>query len=637
MRVCAHFCSMKASFWPHEVTRKLKHTCLQAAATHLIRGLAREARARKCFCQQLSQRGYVIVALYGSAVGSHIRQSSGARAGVKVQWLNTNQSLIWFVYQDNISLSRAEVSNVATDHYNILRFSNCHNATVSQLVVSESRSSAAALAFVHSNFSDSDNTLTGLVLTDSHFTNLSGRAVQIFNSTAAIYSTVFDSVNAGSNRSTIVVNNTGVATFIMVDCNLTNNWPATTLQLSSAVIQVTSSVFANNNCTDGGPVTIEPSRDASGHFQDDNVAISSSTFQNNWAGVNAGGVAMQGSSGQASEKLTVSDSLFKNNIAKAESQQPGGVSTWGVFLISIERCDFTGNEGAYGPADMYVYGKLERYSNIVVANSSFTNASFTGGGCSVLLWSCACVGVEYSSFANSNSQGLCVHDVSGTCEHTFTGNAVGTLFDRSSIADNRAQNAEIASWFGEDASIDISVDIRRSNFSNLTPHLTSSTDVFRSHAGLSIWQCPYVLLTEVRAENIVARMGGVLLDEFDAAVVWNSTFDSNIAAYAGGGLASVRSSGAGVLVASCAAYNNSALNGGALYGNQGLNMRVVDSLLSNNTAVVSGGAVYGDATQHIYLSNTTVVGNTAGEVGGGLYSDSSVLVTIYGSQLMQNR
>lgn len=60
------------------------------------------------------------------------------------------------------------------------------------------------------------------------------------------------------------------------------------------------------------------------------------------------------------------------------------------------------------------------------------------------------------------------------------------------------------------------------------------------------------------------------LDSCTATVMWNDTFDYNIATHEGGAIAIVNSTGTRILLGASKLQNNVALAGGALYGGPGV-------------------------------------------------------------------
>ena len=293
---------------------------------------------------------------------------------------------------------------------------------------------------------------------------------------------------------------------------------------------------------------------------------------------------------------------------------------------------FEQNLAGNGASAVYAYGFLERYTTAILSNSVFTNSRAVNN-CLVYLWSCSCVGLVNTTFSHSVSSGLCISDVSGSCEGSNT-----FLFNRSTIATSSATDSTISDFFVGDVSIGISVDIRDSSFSYLSPVWNTHTDAFGAAGAIVINQSPYVVLNDITATNNVGRQGAAIqLDAVQTAVIWIASFVSNIAAYEGGAVAMVDSHGQGLLLAEVNASNNSALSGGAVYGGPGTSINIIGNTnLTNNTALRTGGAISATSSQKIQIQNSTMDSNMAW-AGGGLYCDQCVQVILDTSQFVNNK
>ena len=98
--------------------------------------------------------------------------------------------------------------------------------------------------------------------------------------------------------------------------------------------------------------------------------------------------------------------------------------------------------------------------------------------------------------------------------------------------------------------------------------------------------------------------------------IWNSTFNANHAAGAGGGLGL---HGGRALISGCHFSNNSAASGGALAASGSATVvNVMATRLSSNTASGSGGALHAQGGTVILANTTLLLGNTAGQGGASL-------------------
>lgn len=90
-------------------------------------------------------------------------------------------------------------------------------------------------------------------------------------------------------------------------------------------------------------------------------------------------------------------------------------------------------------------------------------------------------------------------------------------------------------------------------------------------AALDLLSIPYSVLADSVFKDNMGRQGpAVHLDSCTAIVMWNDTFDGNVATHEGGAIATVNSHGKGILLGASKLIHNVALAGGALYGGSGV-------------------------------------------------------------------
>lgn len=253
------------------------------------------------------------------------------------------------------------------------------------------------------------------------------------------------------------------------------------------------------------------------------------------------------------------------------------------------------------------------------------------------------MGVLNSTFDDNTGIGLCVRDVTGTCEKLGIGNP---LFVRNSIV-GKGNAQMIKDFIGQDPSINLALDIRSCVFRRNTavslvrigpePALP---DPLAGGAGLDIIDATYLALVNLVFEDNMGRQGsGVHLDSYAGAVMWNCTLAGNTATQQGGAIASVNSHGKGVMLGASTIKNNQALTGGAFYGDSGASLIVTNNTqLINNTAVTNGGAVSCEACQEVKMQlDSTAVANVAQEDGGAAFCTGCTKFTLDHAHMMNNR
>lgn len=555
---------------------------------------------------------------------------------------DTNSTyLVRFNQTSNITFTKASFVSVRTPIDHILGFTWSQNITVNQLVASDCLCGLAVLAFQNSIATDALAS-SGFTLNNSQVVDTTAGALSVIDGSAAVINSVFDNL-ASWPVPTVDIRNHEWSEFVMKSCTLSNNYRGGqsadndswgTLRIQTGLAYVLQSAFLNNSCTVGGAIAVLAQNAAGDYFEEQQVIIQGCRMSSNTATAEGGGGAiyMAGSAGAAHEKLYISDCLFKTNAALTG---PGGAMTlWGVTTAVLDGSVFQNNSALYAGAALYVYGFPRKYTNLTITSSEFIDSS---SSCLVYAWSVSCVGVLNSTFANSNSSGLCLNDVSGDCEKIDN----PTLFNRNAIASD-VNNSEIFSIFGQDISEGISVDIRHTAFSQLTRVLSGSTDVSEGYSGLVIEACRGVLLAFIDAShNVGLRGAGISIVSASVAVVWSSTFKHNVAAYEGGAVAMLGVYGKnkkGLFILNCSLSNNSALSGGAIFTSPGTTLTVSHgTTAANNSAVTTGGALQGTTARLVKLQDAKLESNSASGAGGGFHCAGCIQVQVDNSQLLNNR
>ena len=564
--------------------------------------------------------------------------------GVTVLENTTPDALLWFNHTANVTFHEATLDGVDTELSYIMEFTWSQNITIDHMVATSCVTTSAVLAFQHSSAS-ATNLTSGLIFNNSQVSSSSARALEVYNGASSVINSVFDDL---STTPVVAIKGSLSSQFLVDNCTFSNNGPEPepesepesasygTLHISVDHGQVQDSAFINNSCNIGGAINVAAAQQSDGtYYTDQLVSIVRCNFVNNSAEHSGGAIYASGSDGAAHEVLSVQGCMFSSNKAGPESGSAVGI--WGVYNVSIDGSEFVNTD--VNTDVVYVYGMPERFTNLFITNSQFLDISTVPFICVVRVRSSACVGVLNCTFANSNSSGLCMEDVSGPCE---TAAPPGVLFNRNNVGSS-ANNSDIGSYLGSDVSIQLSVDVRHTTFSYMSPVIDQNTDIFAVDSALVIISCPFVLLAWVHAINNVGRRGAaVSVDSVSVAVVWASTFANNVAAYEGGAFAilgyAAGSDKRGAFIAGCSMVNNSALSGGAIYASPATSVVILQgTTLVNNTALTTGGAVQCTSARVVVLQDSMLDSNRAMVTGGAVQCDECVDVTLDTCQVSDNR
>ncbi len=387
--------------------------------------------------------------------------------------------------------------------------------------------------------------------------------------------------------------------------------------LSTAVWANLTGILTVSNCSfsDFGTQYGSLSVDAA------NVTITSCNFTGNAAGTAGGGLLITGTGGwgslgpqgmvqgwdSASASLggwvVVQDSIFTQNSVHG-SGGGGAMQVVNMGNILINGSVFQQNQAVTGGngAAIHIMGTTHQDANIllnntvIAGNTVIADPSDSNGACNVLLESVRCVGMKDTVIEDNVGKGVCIHYVGGGC--TFQdpiwnfGNCeedCGPMpFDFSSVNMPQNVSAEIEQFSGfaqygsftalytggnssgssgnwssdlsgaVQASLDLCVDIRTSVFRNNTVPSQNNTRPFIGGAGLEIKTAQPVVIADCVFESNSGNQGSAVhLDACPSTLIWNSSFDSNIATYEGGAVALVNSDGQGLLLGACNLTRNS--------------------------------------------------------------------------------
>jgi predicted outer membrane repeat protein len=169
------------------------------------------------------------------------------------------------------------------------------------------------------------------------------------------------------------------------------------------------------------------------------------------------------------------------------------------------------------------------------------------------------------------------------------------------------------------------MDIRRSLFISNTAKTGSGGAAANGIGNMSVSDSRFVSNTAVS--------GGALAASDGNETVLRSVFDSNVALMAGGAI----DIGAFGLVVKDSLFirNQTAGQGGAIWGSDGAPMEVNDSAFFSNTAAADAGAIQA-SLKDLYLVNTTLSGNRANRDGGAVWATGANTVILANATIVNN-
>ena len=120
-------------------------------------------------------------------------------------------------------------------------------------------------------------------------------------------------------------------------------------------------------------------------------------------------------------------------------------------------------------------------------------------------------------------------------------------------------------------------------------------------------------------------------------IISTSTFVGNVARQQRGAISNVLNADNGVWIDNSTFENNSALDGGALHGDNNAQYQITGgSVLRNNSAVLNGGVLYCDNCWNVIIDSSSMYGNTAA-AGGAIFCESCELLMISYTSLEHNK
>lgn len=252
---------------------------------------------------------------------------------------------------------------------------------------------------------------------------------------------------------------------------------------------------------------------------------------------------------------------------------------------------------------------------------------------------CDCVGIVGSEFSNNTGTGLSIHghgSTLGQCMESDTG-----LFQQSTIVDVADDLAALASFMGDYNGTDMGLDIRNSSFSYNTAASANASSVHSTGAaGLDILGVEFSVVSGCHFDSNYGRQGaGLNLDTCLASIVYNCSFQQNLALFQGGGIKLANSHAKGLLVFGCQLYNNLAASGGGIFGDAGVNITISNGTwLEGTGATQNGSGVACDRCQGLFVqSGSTFYYNVASGSGGGCYCNDCVEIKTDGARFEGNR
>ena len=354
--------------------------------------------------------------------------------------------------------------------------------------------------------------------------------------------------------------------------------------------------------------------------------------------------------------VTITDSVFENNVATAEGGAVGfSHASVKDLVVSINNSSFVGNKAP-------VAGAIFTNVDSKITNSNFINnsaAKIGGAICNV-----NDLTVENSKFVNNTPQAIHNSKELHLGIETFTDlqNAIDLVDGILTLDSDIAMTDDEAAGFVGGVAInkDIVIDGKGHtidaknlgrifeidggfavtltnvtltngnatvggaiyNFGNLDLVYVNFVNNTAKYGGAIMNYAYGLVLDDSTFTNNTAKIGGAIYNSADCFVVGNSTFANNTATSNGGVIFNY---GIGFVVGNSTFVNNSAADGAGAIMNGGRGFVVGNSTFANNTATSKGGAIYNYGIGFV-VGNSTFANNTA-EDAGAVYNegDNSVV------------
>ena len=354
--------------------------------------------------------------------------------------------------------------------------------------------------------------------------------------------------------------------------------------------------------------------------------------------------------------VTITDSVFENNVATAEGGAVGfSHASVKDLVVSINNSSFVGNKAP-------VAGAIFTNVDSKITNSNFINnsaAKIGGAICNV-----NDLTVENSKFVNNTPQAIHNSKELHLGIETFTDlqNAIDLVDGILTLDSDIAMTDDEAAGFVNGVAINKNIRIDGKghtidaknlgrifeidggfavtltnvtltngnatvggaiyNFGNLDLVYVNFVNNTAKYGGAIMNYAYGLVLDDSTFTNNTAKIGGAIYNSADCFVVGNSTFANNTATSNGGVIFNY---GIGFVVGNSTFVNNSAADGAGAIMNGGRGFVVGNSTFANNTATSKGGAIYNYGIGFV-VGNSTFANNTA-EDAGAVYNegDNSVV------------
>ena len=442
------------------------------------------------------------------------------------------------------------------------------------------------------NYKNGDNlvgaitTIGNATVSGSNFVNNSGRWGGAISATGA---------ELRKNSSTLTVSNT-----IFKDNSALY---AGAVYIWGSNYNIADCVFDNNTAFGKGNMT--PNNNNGGALVVSQVSrfnepitgtISGSKFTNNKAQYGGAAYFNKGF-------VTITDSVFENNIATAEGGAVGfSHASVKDLVVSINNSSFVGNKAP-------VAGAIFTNVDSKITNSNFINnsaAKIGGAICNV-----NDLTVENSKFVNNTPQAIHNSKELHLGIETFTDlqNAIDLVDGILTLDSDIAMTDDEAAGFVGGVAINKNIRIDGKG------HTIDAKNLGRI---FSIGEGFAVTLTNVTLTNGKADNGGAIYNFGNLDLV-HVNFVNNTAKYGG----AIMNYAYGLVLDDSTFTNNTAKIGGAIYNSADCFV-VGNSTFANNTAE-DAGAVYNEGDNSV-VGNSTFVNNTATSIGGAIINNGKLVV-----------
>eukprot|EP01084_Bolivina_argentea_P150390 262644_1 len=533
------------------------------------------------------------------------------------------------------------------------------NVNVIDTVIEENNGAGWILVSVQKlnvlNTTVNRNTGTGISLTNCaniNISNINLNANKGFHGGA-----IFISTSNDINVVDTMINNNSAQSGGAIYVDGDKSW-------SKNIIFLDTMIYNNNAANGGGIYTLEGN----------DIHIINCEFDNNNAVYSGGGIHMQSLQVYRQTRITITKSLFRNNIAgdyggaiQSDSLYQikviqtiiqdnvagfgGGISVQGTRKIDLSEVGWFHNSATRGGAIYHspsfaTASHSPSYSayGVLIFNNSFANNSALQGAAMQIIQSEIPVlcDIYTSSFYRNNA---------------LSGGALSVFDDKQTSSNN--YNSEIridnSNFYGNSATIGgslyifsdcLAIHINESNFQYNTAdkgggimisiqcnvNVIFTNTIFSNNlatssngSALALLQGKNVTLNGcIFTFNNCSQNGGAIYmsDAENHLFLNNCTFNKNNAKYYGAALF-IDNSGyqSTVDIVSSTFYDNVALDGGALYLGGGMCF-ILSSIFDHNYAQEKGGCIATREPTSVMLSDTNLTHCSSNNVGGALYSET---------------